>query len=536
MPIAPALAPEVAELLLGHLTAARWFGGKGRRVSVVGVTPLPWLTSLPDYLDSPHGLAVRPEVLEVAYSAPEDPTPVDDPDEVDDDREPEAPEAPEAVARTSGPRELYQLVLGYRPAPHPDLQHAEIGRWNDPELGPVVAYDALQDPEACAVLLRALLDEQAQQTAETRLVFHLSAARGLSPDLPAAVFTGQQSNTSVMFGEVAMLKVFRRLELGRNLDIEVHDALSRTAMADVATLYGWINATWTGTHPTTGRVETLDADLGMVVEKLAEATDGWGLALDALRQGESFAGPAHDLGHALAETHTALRSAFPTGRQSGAAVATVMRDRLTTAAGIAPALEPYVAPLGEVFDTVAASELDTQRVHGDFHLGQTLHTPAGWKIIDFEGEPVKTLVERAAPDSVWRDIAGMLRSFDYAAASVPGPDSRDWALECRQAFLSGYAGDGLSAADASTLQAYEADKAVYEVVYEVRNRPDWVSIPLGAVATITASRTEHGEHDQARNAGHDQARNATHDQARNATHDQARNATTRSGASNQVKE
>jgi maltokinase len=133
-----------------------------------------------------------------------------------------------------------------------------------------------------------------------------------------------------------------------------------------------------------------------------------------------------------------------------------------------------------------------QRVHGDFHLGQTLHTTRGWKIIDFEGEPAKSLAERAAPDSVWRDIAGMLRSFGYAAASVPGPGSAEWAAECRSAFLNGYTGGSLQPADAATLRAYEADKAVYEVIYEVRNRPDWVDIPLTAIAALTGSGISNG--------------------------------------------
>ena len=129
-------------------------------------------------------------------------------------------------------------------------------------------------------------------------------------------------------------------------------------------------------------------------------------------------------------------------------------------------------------------------MHGDFHLGQTLHTPDGWKIIDFEGEPAKTMAERVAPDSGWRDVAGMLRSFDYAAASVPGPDSAGWAEECRAAFLRGYAGGDLDPQQAAAVRAYEADKAIYEVIYEVRNRPDWVAIPLGAVATLAQTELE----------------------------------------------
>ena len=397
---------------------------------------------------------------------------------------------PEGTDEGAGPRELYQVALAYRTAPQPALQDAEVGRWTEPELGPVVVYDATQDPEASAAVLRSLLAEDRLHGDGAELGFHLSAAEGLSADLEPAVFRGQQSNTSVMFGDVAMLKLFRRLELGRNLDIEVHDALSRTGMADVARLFGWAQASWTRTDPASGRAGTVTADLAMVVEKLAEATDGWELALDLLRRGESFADEARALGAALAETHAALRTAFPTNRQPGADVAAVMAGRLAAARTVATELDPYVEPLHRVFGALEGRDLDVQRVHGDFHLGQTLHTPDGWKIIDFEGEPVKSLAERAAPDSVWRDIAGMLRSFGYAAASVPGPGSQAWATTCREAFLTGYAGGGLAPDDVATLRAYEADKAVYEVVYESRNRPEWIAIPLGAIDDLAGSRKQ----------------------------------------------
>ncbi len=336
------------------------------------------------------------------------------------------------------------------------------------------------------MLLRALLEERQVGGSGAEIAFRLSAAEGLTADLEPSVFRGQQSNTSVMFGEVAMLKLFRRLELGRNLDIEVHDALSRSGTSDVARLFGWAEARWTRTDPD-GASSTVAADLAMVVEKLAEATDGWDLALQALRSGTDFTAEAQSLGQALAETHVALRKAFPTERAPGTEVAAVMAARLEAAEAVAPALAEHRTGLTAVFDALAERQLDLQRVHGDFHLGQTLHTPRGWKIIDFEGEPVKSLAERAAPDSVWRDIAGMLRSFDYAAASVPGPGSRAWATACRDAFLTGYAGGPLDPADAGTLRAYEADKAVYEVVYEVRNRPEWVAIPLGALAALTGA-------------------------------------------------
>jgi maltokinase len=243
-----------------------------------------------------------------------------------------------------------------------------------------------------------------------------------------------------------------------------------------------------------------------VVEQLKDAVDGWGLALDSLgpesltadeaaaervatsgHTGPSFAAEAEALGVALAETHEALRQAFPTAEVSGAGIAQVMKQRLAQAGTAAPVLLGYSDGLARCFDELSATTLPTQRVHGDFHLGQTLHTPEGWKIIDFEGEPAKTMAERVAPDSAWRDVAGMLRSFDYAAASVPGPHSSTWLAECRRAFLHGYAGGDLTEADSAIVRAYEADKAIYEVVYEVRNRPEWVWIPLGAVAALAES-------------------------------------------------
>jgi maltokinase len=441
----PMPAGNVADQLMRYLTGARWFAGKGRQAELDSLTPLPWLTAPGAWP------AVRFEIAEVGYGGD---------------------------SRSAQPTELYSLPVAYRQAAVGLLNHAEIARLRHPDLGEVVAYDAMQDGEACRVILTELLDQAWHREPETQVRFHLSAAEGLRGDLEPHVYTGQQSNTSVMFGDVAMIKVFRRLELGRNLDIEVHDALSRSHSVGVARLYGWAEGSWSSGG------ETQHADLAMAVEKLTDAHDGWGLALNTLRQGHSFAAEAAALGQALAQTHQALRSAFPTAHLSGAAVADVMRERLRRATDDTPALLPYAAGLEEALGELSGRSLAVQRVHGDFHLGQTLRTPSGWKIIDFEGEPAKSLAERMAPDSVWRDLAGMLRSVDYAAASVPGPDSASWAAECRSAFLEGYAGGDLQPGDAAILRAYEADKAIYEVIYEVRNRPDWVGIPLAAVATL----------------------------------------------------
>jgi maltokinase len=458
-------------------------------VRLRSLTPLPWLTETADFFSPAAPPAVRFEIAEVSYPAEEDPEPlaaVHPPSQDDLSSQELTPlDAPEMAPEVAlSPTEYYQLAVSYRPAPHTDLHHAEISRFTDPDLGPVIAYDAAQDPAACRAILHAMLGGRRLRSPNSETRFNTTAARGLTSDLEPRPFTGQQSNTSVVLGETAILKLFRRLELGHNLDIEVHAALNAAGISDVARLFGWVEGSWVSS----GR--QLDADLAMVVEMLAGAVDGWDLAIDSLRTGSGFAAEAEALGNALAETHRALRAAFPTAKVLGTRTAMIMMDRLHDAAVIAPALVPLIPGLLRCFDHLGTETLDTQRVHGDFHLGQTLHTPAGWKIIDFEGEPAKAMAERREPDAIWRDIAGMLRSFDYAAATVPGPRSSAWAEECRTAFLRGYAGGELSATDVSMLRAYEADKAIYEVVYETRNRPDWVDIPLRAVVALAGDNRE----------------------------------------------
>ena len=235
--------PELTEQLLRHLTAARWFAGKGRRAEIGSLTALPWLTEVSQWP------AVRVEIVRVDYPPAEDP-------------EPDADDTP-------WPYELYQLLVAYHHAPVPGLQHAEIGRRTIEDLGPVIAYDAAQDPEACALLWRLLLAGGHARGREAEVSFQRTDVTGLDPDVTPVPFTGQQSNTSVMFGDVAMIKFFRRIELGTNLDIEVHDALARTGVTDVARLYGWIRGQWVQDGV------PVEADLAMAVQKLAAAEDGW---------------------------------------------------------------------------------------------------------------------------------------------------------------------------------------------------------------------------------------------------------------------
>jgi maltokinase len=171
-----------------------------------------------------------------------------------------------------------------------------------------------------------------------------------------------------------------------------------------------------------------------------------------------------------------------------------------------------------MFDAVEAvsSPILVQRIHGDLHLGQTLRTVRGWKIVDFEGEPAKPLAERVLPDSPWRDVAGMLRSFDYAAHAVEADvqaelddgaqiayRANEWAMRNQRAFLTGYLTairpdeprddehpPALAPDEQVLLTAYQVDKAVYETVYEARNRPSWIGIPLGAIERLTAATQE----------------------------------------------
>lgn len=433
------------ERLLAHITAARWFGGKGRDARLVGLVPLPWLRPPGDWP------AVRPEIAEIGYA-------------------------------DGGDHDFYQLMISYRPATGTDGPTALI-TIEDPEHGRLTGMEGLDEPAARDALLAGLLHEAGPLRGGTAsLRAHRVDVDRLSPGVPSRVFGGEQSNSSIMYAHVAMAKLFRRLELGRNLDIETHEVLTRAHNTDVARLYGWLEGSWQGAD---GTVD-YGADLAMFVEQLPDARDGWEYALAELRAGSSFAVQARRLGAALAAVHAGLREHFPTDVSDGDRLAEEMSRRLAAAIAVAPALAEHGTGLRATFAALAGRRLEVQRVHGDFHLGQTLITPQGWKIIDFEGEPAKSLAERSRPDSIWRDIAGALRSFDYAAAHRRDGFAADWAADCREAFLAGYGADLADPATAALVRAYEADKAVYEVVYESRNRPDWVDIPLSAIAALAA--------------------------------------------------
>jgi predicted trehalose synthase len=235
--------------------------------------------------------------------------------------------------------------------------------------------------------------------------------------------------------------------------------------------------------------------------------DAWRVALRAAASGEDFSARADALGVATAEVHLALAGLFPT-RPTADGDHEATRDswmgRLRTAIAEVPGLAAHRGTIEAVYARAASVPWpDAQRVHGDYHLGQVILVPGrGWVLLDFEGEPMRPMAERVQPDLALRDVAGMLRSFDYVAGSIrlDHPDRssdsvREWAGAARAAFLAGYertSGTDLGAVR-PLLDALELDKAVYEAIYEARNRPTWIAIPLHAITRLTAQASREAD-------------------------------------------
>ncbi|HUQ38969.1 MAG TPA: hypothetical protein VM030_02360 [Acidimicrobiales bacterium] len=380
----------------------------------------------------------------------------------------------------------YQLLLGVRVGDDdpPDFLHghddAVLGTVPT-HAGPGLTYDGTLDPGLALVLLDCVTKGGEQAT----LVRPIGA---------------EQSNTSLVFDDRLVLKVFRRLHDGPNPDVEVTTALATGGFPHVAEPA----AAW----------ERDGRDLAIVQRYLTGSTDGWSLALASLRDlfatglspsesGGDFGGEAWRLGEVTARLHLALANAFgqehptPPGWVKGIADAV----RAFGAGGGTGTrqgderIERFVDRMEALQDWGAAI-----RVHGDFHLGQALRTDTGWYIVDFEGEPSRPLGERRRLSSPLKDVAGMLRSFHYAAEvgrserDAPGDDAlvrlgEAWEQRNRRAFLDGYLAtsgiDELLPTDvgglATVLRSFELEKAVYEVAYETDHRPDWVAIPRGAI-------------------------------------------------------
>ncbi|MFF9489505.1 maltokinase [Streptomyces sp. NPDC014676] len=378
-----------------------------------------------------------------------------------------------APGGTSPAGDCYQLLLGVREHPSPRLGKALIGRVPDGRLAGLTVYDALHDPRAAQLLLERL---RHPGTAGP-LRFECDGSQQVPAGLVPRLMTAEQSNSSLVYGDEYILKVFRRVQPGVNPDLEVPGALARQGCHRVPAPVAWLRTT----HP-------FNATLGVLQPYLRDASDGWTLALDALAAGDDFTAQSHALGRATADVHLALSTAFPIGAPGeNGRTAAAMTERLTAAAHAVPALQPFVPGLRAAFAALTTCDAGppAQRVHGDLHLGQVLRAGREWFVIDFEGEPSRPLSERRSAHSPVRDIAGMLRSFDYAARQRR-PWRPEWARRCREAYCAGYAAragwdprkkHGL-------LRAYETDRAVYEVLYEARHRPDWLPVPMAAIERL----------------------------------------------------
>jgi maltokinase len=379
----------------------------------------------------------------------------------------------------------YQLVMASRPGP----EAAEAVRGHDEALIGIIDgctyYDATVDPEMAIVLL-----EVASSGAE-----HAERARPL---------VAEQSNTSIIYDDRLILKVFRRLSVGANPDVEVTSELAATGFSHIALpLVRWQQD---------GR------DLAFGQQYLAGGTDGWALALTSLRDfygsagsevpphpalsGGDFAAEAARLGHMTGEMHLAMAEAYSTSGE-------LEQDWQD----LVDRLQDQVERLGAELASSGNALLDrlravtnpgrSVRAHGDFHLGQVMRTDSGWYVLDFEGEPNRPLEQRLRPTSVMKDVAGMLRSLHYAsrfalrerAEADTGslePLADAWEERNSAAFLHGYyetkgiedlLPPGPQDREAVRL-AFELEKAFYELGYEKSFRPGWAPIPMAALRRL----------------------------------------------------
>jgi maltokinase len=367
--------------------------------------------------------------------------------------------------------------------------------------GEVVWEDALAEPTLACELVRLIgagaIVEAEHGSVELRAVGEL----GGTPT-QARLIGAEQTNSSVIVDDRLFLKAYRRLEAGVNPELEVLRFLTERGFPNVAAVRGWYE--YSG--------QPLGATLGILQDLVVGALDGWELALEELSAGpDRFLPLARRLGEVTGAMHTVLASdgedpAFAPEEKGPEALGllTATIDEEIAQVFLELPDDPVLAPIAgrgeEVREQVRSlahlgSAGRVIRHHGDFHLGQTLWAAGDWLIVDFEGEPARTLPERRRKRSPLRDVAGMLRSFAYAALAVEilrGVEApSDWEERARSEFLDGYFGsvDELllpvgREATARLISLFELEKAVYELRYELDHRPDWVRIPVAGIARL----------------------------------------------------
>ena len=409
--------------------------------------------------------------------------------------------------RTTEPELTLALVeMRYDTGAHDIYQLLFASREGDLDVDGL-AEDASLARELVSAMRAGLTLQGTEGLVEFRAAEDFSA---LGRELGAARLVGaEQSNSSIVFDESVILKVFRRLEPGINPELEMLRFLGERGFRNIPALGGWYQ--YTG--------GPLAATLGILQEYVSGGIDGWELALDEIADApERFLDRLRRLGEVTGQMHSALGSdpndpAFapeePSVESLSLLTATVDEEiarvfvtlpdddeRLAPIAGRGEEVREQLRLLAQ-----AGSTGRVIRTHGDYHLGQTLVAGNDWVILDFEGEPVRSLVERRRKRSPLRDVAGMLRSFAYATTAAqlargvePPPD---WEQHARERFLEGYfetvdptlLPPGQPAVE-RLLAVFELEKAVYELRYELDNRPDWVRIPVAGIQRLIETATE----------------------------------------------
>jgi maltose alpha-D-glucosyltransferase/alpha-amylase len=526
----PRVRPRLETLLPDYVRTRRWFGGKSRRIRGVSVRSV---VHVPD----PDGDRARPPLLVAALE----------------------------IEYREGDSESYALPVTAMPVPEEDhgweLPPAEIARVRAEE-GELVLYDAFFDPRFGRALLRAVQARRRLRGDGAALgAYPTPAMRGLagSEPLEATLLQAEQSNTAVVYGERLLLKWFRRLDAGLNPDLEVGRFLTeRAGFEHAPRVAGAIEYRGSGHEPAT---------LAIVSEFVPNEGDAWRYTLDVLGryfedalargvpapedEGSPLGLSGHDppevanetigaylesarmLGRRTAEMHLALaragasdpafapepvttlyqRSLLQSMRTLTRQVFALLRRReaqLPAAAAVLP-LESQIV---ERFRAITVPKLTDERIrcHGDYHLGQVLWTGRDFSIIDFEGEPARPLSERRIKRSPLRDVAGMLRSFHYAAytglfAEVGGPErvaedpvAEGWARFWYRWVAAGFLREYLAETEGApflparredlglVLGVFLLEKAVYELHYEADTRPDWLHIPVQGVIDLVEDR------------------------------------------------
>jgi maltose alpha-D-glucosyltransferase / alpha-amylase len=409
--------------------------------------------------------------------------------------------------------------------------------------------DAFADDRMPGAVLAALREGAALTTEVGEIRFRGTPALealALPENLEVRRLSAEQSNSSIILGEAAVLKVLRRIAPGIHPEAEVTRHLTEQGYASAPALLGEVVRVAPDGTPRT---------LMLMQAFVRNQGDAWEWTQDWLHRAvdeaaltpeppeDAFAGYlpfATAMGRRLAELHEVFARpvedpAFAPERATGADVDAWARGALAqldpaldllaaraAAGALGPAETALAATLAErraaLADAVyglaraAVGALKT-RVHGDFHLGQVLVAQGDAVIVDFEGEPARPLGERRAKGSALRDVAGLLRSLDYAAAvaiaeevsaaATAAPTERraallrQWQAEAAAAFLAAYRAVAAEAphpwvppeAEGALLDLFLLEKAAYEVRYEAANRPNWIGLPLRGLAALAERLT-----------------------------------------------